>query len=96
MLSGIVYSVSTIWTGTPTYKLQVKTMTRARIHAQPCTMQLRTLPPRWSGPWHYHVAYGSGARPHTKVGSGTPTWPAALDLITLPRWAPVLPHALKL
>jgi hypothetical protein len=40
----------------------------------------------------YHVSCNSGPHPPAEVGSGATTCLAALDLTSLPRWAPALPR----
>jgi hypothetical protein len=83
--------------GTPAYKLQVKTRSKACIHALPRVLRPQTSPPYLGGLWCYHVSHGPGPQLLAEMRSGTATCPSALDLTSQPRWTPVLPryaHAL--
>jgi hypothetical protein len=80
--------------GTPTYKLQVKTSSRACNHTLPHALRLRISPPYQGGLRRCHVSYDSGPRLLTEVGSGAAMCPMTLYLTSRLRWAPVLPHIL--
>jgi hypothetical protein len=53
--------------GTPTYKLQIKTRSRTCTHAVPCALQHQVQPPSQGGLWGYQVS--SASNPTSLIGS---------------------------
>jgi hypothetical protein len=76
--------------GTPAYKLQVKTRSKACIHALPRVLRPQTSPPYLGGLRCYHVSHGPGPQLLAEMRSGAATCPSAPDLTSQPRWTPVL------
>jgi hypothetical protein len=78
--------------GTPTYRIQDKTRSRACIHALPCALQLRTMHLCQGGLRRCHVSYSSGPCLPVEVGSSAATCLMTPDLAPLLKWAPVPLH----
>jgi hypothetical protein len=76
--------------GTPAYRLQVKTRSRACIHTLSCVLQLRTSPPYRCGLWCYHMSCNSGRHLPAVTGSGAAMCHVSLGLSSQPRRAPAL------
>jgi hypothetical protein len=70
--------------GTPTYKLQVKTESRACIHAPPRALRYQTLPSCQGGLRGCHVSSGSGPCLPAGEGSGAAACHMAPDPASLP------------
>jgi hypothetical protein len=74
-------------TGTPAYKLQVKTRDRVCIYALPCVLKHRTRPPRLGGHWRCHVSHDSEPHPSAWECSDATTCPMTSNLAPPQRWA---------
>jgi hypothetical protein len=85
--------LSVTWrSGTPTYRLEVKTRRMTCRHTLPCILWLRTSPLCQEELRRCHVSCDSEPYPPIKESSGATTCHAAPDLSSLPRRASVLPR----
>jgi hypothetical protein len=77
--------------GTPAYRLKVKTWRRVRYHKLPHVPQLRTSPLYWRGLRCQHVSTSTGPRLPARVGSGAATCSTVSDPASPLRRAPTPP-----